>query len=141
MIPTYIHKDDLRDAWPWVKQGLEKVRARGHLSWIAEDIYCDCYEQRSMLWIFFKEDKPCAFMVLQPNGKNMHMWAAWSDGTVKDILEIGLQQAINISKQGGCTNLTFSSVRKGWEHKARELGFTPDTWKIDIQENNNAKDF
>jgi hypothetical protein len=94
-----------------------------------------------MLWVFFNNDKPVAFMVLQPNGESMHIWVAWSDGSIKNITEIGLQQAINISKQGGCKKLTFGSNRKGWEHKARELGFTPDTWKIDIQENNNAKDF
>lgn len=130
MIPTYIDKHSLRNIWPWVKEGLSKVRAKGIIDWIDEDIYCDCFEQRSMLWVFFDESRPTAFMVLQPNGKSMHIWVAWSDGTHKDILEVGLNHAINISKQGGCEKLTFGSNRKGWEHKARELGFTPETWKI-----------
>jgi hypothetical protein len=48
---AYVQPNELRHCWWWVRMGLEKVRAKGHSEWLAEDIYCDCYEQRSMLWI------------------------------------------------------------------------------------------
>jgi hypothetical protein len=67
---SYVQPNELRHCWWWVRQGLEKVRAKGHSEWLAEDIYCDCYEQRSMLWIL-PEKK--GFIVLQPNGVEMHI--------------------------------------------------------------------
>ena len=136
MIANYIHKDDLRLVWDWVRQGLERIRSKGHTEWIVEDIYCDCYEQRSMLWVFHDENDK-GFAILQPNGKNLHVWCAYgimADGKVEECL----QHIINIAKQGGCENLTFMSYRKGWEKKARALGFTPTTWQYKIQENNNV---
>jgi hypothetical protein len=128
----YIPKDQLRYYWNFVKNGLEKVRAKGHQDWIVEDIYCDCFEQRSMLWLIEKDDYGIGFMVMQPMGKVMHLWAAWLDSSNPDDLTEGLVHAINIAKQGNCEKLTFSSVRKGWERKARQLGFTPSTWEIKV---------
>jgi hypothetical protein len=127
----YIPKEQLREYWDFAKQGLEKVRSKGHQDWIVEDIYCDCFEQRAMLWLVETDDSR-GFMVLQPMGKTMHLWAAWLDSNNPKDLEDGLVHAINIAKQGGCEKLTFSSVRKGWERRARQLGFNPSTWEIKV---------
>ena len=123
----YIPPLELRQNWSWVREGLEKVRSKGHSAWLPEDIYCDCFEQRSMLWVCNN-----GFMVLQPNGTEMHIWAAWLDSNNPDDLAKGLEAAKNIAKQGNCTKITFSSVRKGWEVKARELGYRPRVWELDI---------
>jgi hypothetical protein len=48
VILHYIPKDQLRSHWDYVKHGLELVRAKGHMEWIIEDIYCDCYENPCM---------------------------------------------------------------------------------------------
>jgi hypothetical protein len=127
----FVHREQLRYYWDFVKQGLEKVRAKGHTDWIVEDIYCDCFEQRAMLWLV-ETDVSHGFMVLQPIGKTMHLWAAWLDSDNPKDLEDGLTHAINIARQGGCEKLTFSSVRKGWGRRARQLGFTPSTWEIKV---------
>lgn len=121
----YIQPNELREVWSTVREGLETVRSKGHLDWLPEDVYCDCFEQRAMLWLVGE-----GFMILQPQGKTLHIWAAYSSNH-QDVLD-GLEHAKNMAKQGGCRNLTFTSVRKGWDKSARKLGFTPSTWEIKV---------
>jgi hypothetical protein len=62
----YIYPSQLREIWEFVKYGLEKVRAKGHNDWIVEDIYCDCFTQKAMLFVVDNDNIDCGFMVLQP---------------------------------------------------------------------------
>ena len=130
MILHYIPKDNLRQHWDYVKHGLELVRQRGHMEWIIEDVYCDCYEQRSMLFIGLVDNKAVGFVVLQPMGNALHVWATWSILNDKVLFQQAWQEIQAIAKQGNKTRVTFSSQRKGWERKARELGFKPQTWEF-----------
>lgn len=127
----YIPPSELRNEWSWVREGLEAVRKKGHDSWLSEDIYCDCFEQRAMLWITTEKS---GFMVLQPTGDSMHLWAAWLNSSDQEDLKRGLQSAIEIAKRGNCKRLTFTSNRRGWEHRAKNLGFRPTMWEIKIGE-------
>jgi hypothetical protein len=130
MILHYIPKDKLREHWDYVKHGLELVRAKGHTSWIVEDVYCDCYENRSMLFVGMIDNKPVGFVVLQPIGDTLHVWATWSTLNDKTLFYQAWQEIQAIAKQGGKSRVTFSSQRKGWERSARELGFKPQTWEF-----------
>ena len=132
MILHYIPKDQLRSHWDYVKHGLELVRAKGHTEWIVEDVYCDCYENRSMLFVGMIDNKPVGFVVLQPIGDTLHVWASWS--TINDItlFQQAFQEIQAIAKQGGKSKVTFSSQRKGWERRARLMGFTPQTWEFKL---------
>jgi hypothetical protein len=130
MILHYIPKQDLRQHWDYVKHGLELVRAKGHTEWIVEDVYCDCYENRSMLFIGMVDNKPVGFVVLQPIGNTLHVWATWSTLNDKTLFQQAWQEIQAIAKQGGKSRVTFSSQRKGWERNARELGFKPQTWEF-----------
>jgi len=130
MILHYIPKDQLRSHWDYVKNGLELVRAKGHTEWIVEDVYCDCYENRSMLFIGMADNKPVGFVVLQPIGNTLHVWATWSTLNDKILFQQAFQEIQAIAKQGGKSRVTFSSQRKGWERSARELGFKPQTWEF-----------
>jgi hypothetical protein len=125
----YIPPANIRAEWDWVRLGLEKVRDKGHDDWISEDIYCDCFEQRAMLWIRKNRD---GFMVLQPIGKKMHIWAAWLDSKNPDDLVSGMETVKEIARHGGCTGVTFSSVRSGWARKAKTLGAKPSTWEVEL---------
>ena len=40
------------------------------------------------------------------------------------------QEIQAIAKQGNKSRVTFSSQRRGWERKAREMGFKPQTWEF-----------
>jgi hypothetical protein len=125
----YIEPHELRGLWEWVRTGLNIVRAKGHDDWIVEDIYCDCYEQRSMLWVGSVDGDDVGFMVLQPMGEALHVWVAYlSEG---HLLE-GFKHIKGIAALGQHTKITFSSVRKGWEVKARTMGFRPKTWELQL---------
>ena len=130
----YVKPAELRQAWGFVRPGLEKIRARGHNSWIPEDIYTDCFEQRSMLWLCIKDDRAVGFFVLQPNVETVHMWAAHLESIDPMDLAEGLRHARNICREGGATKLTFQSNRKGWERRAKSLGFRPSMWEISTEE-------
>lgn len=132
MILHYIPKDQLRQHWDYVKHGLELVRSKGHTEWIVEDVYCDCYENRSMLFIGIIDKQPVGFVVLQPIGNALHVWAAWS--TINDdvMFEQASKEIQEIARQGGKSKVTFTSERRGWERKARELGFKPQTWEYKL---------
>jgi hypothetical protein len=132
MILHYIPKDNLRQHWDYIRHGLEIVRSKGHTDYIAEDVYCDCYEQRSMLFIGIVDNKPVGFVVLQPIGNRLHVWAAWSLLNDETLFTQAFQEIQQIAKQGGKTKVTFNSERRGWERKARQMGFKPQTWEFTL---------
>ena len=129
MILHYIPKDQLRQHWDYIKHGLELIRAKGHNEWIVEDIYCDCYENRSMLFIGIVNDKAVGFVVLQPIGNALHVWATWSTLYDETLFHQAFKEIQAIAKQGGKTKVTFTSARRGWERNARKMGFRPQTWE------------
>ena len=133
MILHYIPKDQLRLHWDYVKHGLELVRQRGHTEWIVEDVYCDCYENRSMVFLTITDNKPYGFVVLQPIGNTLHIWAAWSAINNEELQNQAMKEIQAIAKQGGKSKVTFSSQRKGWERRARAMGFQPQTWEYILE--------
>ncbi len=132
MILHYIPKDNLRQHWEYIRHGLEIVRSKGHTEYIPEDVYCDCYEQRSMLFMGIIDNKPVGFVVLQPIGNRLHVWAAWSLINDEALFMQAFQEIQQIAKQGGKTKVTFNSERRGWERKARQMGFKPQTWEFTL---------
>jgi hypothetical protein len=133
MILHYIPKDQLRTHWEFIKHGLELVRQRGHTEWIVEDVYCDCYENRSMVFLTITDNKPYGFVVLQPIGNTLHIWAAWSAINNEELQNAAMKEIQAIAKQGGKSKVTFSSQRKGWERRARAMGFQPQTWEYILE--------
>ena len=132
MILHYIPKDQLRQHWEYIRHGLEIVRSKGHTEYIPEDVYCDCFEQRSMLFMGIVDNKPVGFVVLQPIGNRLHVWAAWSLINDDTLFMQAFQEIQQIAKQGGKTKVTFNSERRGWERKARQMGFKPQTWEYTL---------
>ena len=132
MILHYIPKDNLRQHWEYIRHGLEIVRSKGHTEYIPEDVYCDCYEQRSMLFMGIIDNKPVGFVVLQPIGNRLHVWAAWSLINDDTLFMQAFQEIQQIARQGGKTKVTFNSERRGWERKARQMGFKPQTWEYTL---------
>jgi hypothetical protein len=132
VILHYIPKDNLRQHWEYIRHGLEIVRSKGHTEYIPEDVYCDCYEQRSMLFMGIIDNKPVGFVVLQPIGNRLHVWAAWSLINDEALFTQAFQEIQAIAKQGGKTKVTFNSERRGWERKARQMGFKPQTWEYTL---------
>jgi hypothetical protein len=132
VILHYIPKDQLRTHWEFIKHGLEIVRSKGHPEWLAEDVYCDCYEQRSMVFLAVTNNQPYGFVVLQPMGNTIHIWAAWSSFNDDLLLTQAFQEIQAIAKQGSKTRITFTSQRRGWDKKALQMGFKPSTWEYTL---------
>jgi hypothetical protein len=132
VILHYIPKDNLRQHWEYIRHGLEIVRSKGHTEYIPEDVYCDCFEQRSMLFMGIIDNKPVGFVVLQPIGNRLHVWAAWSLINDDALFMQAFHEIQQIAKQGGKTKVTFNSERRGWERKARQMGFKPQTWEYTL---------
>ena len=132
MILHYIPKDQLRTHWQFIKHGLEIVRSKGHPEWLAEDVYCDCYEHRSMVFLAVTNNQPYGFVVLQPMGNTIHVWAAWSSINDELLLQEAWQEIQAIAKQGSKTRITFTSQRRGWDKKALQMGFKPSTWEFTL---------
>jgi hypothetical protein len=76
------------------------------------------------------DNKPVGFVVLQPIGDTLHVWASWSTINDHTLFQQAFQEIQAIAKQGGKSKVTFSSQRKGWERRARLMGFTPQTWEF-----------
>ena len=129
---TYIQPNDLRNWWSWVRPGLEKIKTKSSEAWIPEDVYADCYSQRSWLWVLFNNDKPVGFVVLQPNGNYLHVWCGFAyEG---NWLETGWEHIKQIAKAQGFTNVSFDSNRRGWDKVAGKMGFKPRRWVAELKD-------
>lgn len=128
MEKRYIQPQELRSWWPWVRVGLDKVKTKSTEPWIPEDVYADCFEQRSMLWVFLENGRPLGFVVLQPFGENLHVWCAHSDENNHKNLLTAFVMTEEIARAGNAIALTFDSNRRGWDKTARKLGFRPRKW-------------
>jgi hypothetical protein len=85
-----------------------------------------------MVFIAVTNNQPYGFVVLQPIGKALHVWAAWSSINNELLLQEAWQEIQAIAKNGQKAKITFSSQRRGWERKAKQMGFKPQTWEFNI---------
>jgi hypothetical protein len=85
-----------------------------------------------MLFIGMIDNKAVGFVVLQPLGDTLHVWASWSTINDNTLFHQAWQEIQAIAKQGGKSKVTFSSQRKGWERRARLMGLKPSTWEYTL---------
>ena len=131
MIAEMVQPQQVRTVWEYVKTGLAKVQSKSPEWWIPEDIYADCVFQRSMLWLFKENDRALGFVVLQPKeDKTLHIWCAYANEP--NHMKRAFIEIQNIAKQGNMEKITFDSWRKGWEKMAKELGFKPRAYVMEV---------
>jgi len=128
----FIPVDELRNWWPHIRPGLDKIKTKSPENWIPEDVYTDCFNQKSMLWVTFEESRFSGFFILQPMGHTMHVWCAWSLENRHETLENGLKFIKDIASQGKCKFISFSSHRAGWQKRAKQIGFRPKQWICEV---------
>jgi hypothetical protein len=85
-----------------------------------------------MLFLGLVDNKPVGFVVLQPIGNTLHVWATWSTLNDKTLFQQAWQEIQAIAKQGSKTRITFTSQRRGWDKKALQMGFKPSTWEFTL---------
>lgn len=127
---VYVEPQKLREVWDYVRYGLLQVKEASSEPWIPEDIYCDCFSGRSMLWMMVEDGKPVGFGVLQPVGNTLHIWAGYG----RFLMDDGFAHAREIAKQGGASRITFESNRPGWAKMADKHGFKPCKWVCEVND-------
>jgi len=124
-----ISPNDLRQWWRFVRPGLEQILHKTPEGWIPEDVYADCLAGKSMLWVGLSDARPVGFMVLQPRDDALHVWCAYLSEV--GHFDAGWQHLMNIA-QRGARRITFESWRPGWARKAKQLGFKPRSWALEV---------
>jgi len=127
-VRVFVEPQNLRQVWDYVREGLTKVKEASLDPWIPEDIYCDCYTGKSMLWLMLEGGQPVGFGVLQPVGDSLHIWAGYG----KFLMEDGFRHAEEIAKSGGVRKITFESNRPGWAKMAEKHGYRPIKWAKEV---------
>lgn len=128
----YIEPNQIRDWWASVKPGLEKIKRRSPENWILEDVYTDCFNQKSLLFVLVKNNHYAGFFVLQPQGETLHLWAAYSLENSYDVVENALKYIKQMALTTNVKYITFSSHRRGWSKRAVQYGFRPKLWICEV---------
>lgn len=128
----FIPANEIRNWWPNVREGLNKIKGHSPENWIPEDVYTDCFNQKAMLWVAIQNNHFSGFFILQPMGEELHVWAAWTLENDYQLVEKGLQFIKNMAREGNVKYLTFSSHRAGWQRRAKAYGFRPRKWICEV---------
>ena len=128
----YIAPQELRDWWSSVKLGLEKIKRRSPENWIVEDVYTDCFNQKSLLFVLVENNHYAGFFVLQPQKETLHLWAAYSLENSYDVVENALKYIKGMAFDAKVKYITFSSHRRGWAKRAASYGFRPKQWICEV---------
>ncbi len=128
----YIEPNQLRKWWPSIKDGLSKIKSHSPENWIPEDVYTDCFNRVSDLFVVISGQRFAGFFVLQPLENTVHVWAAWTLENDYQIVDAGLKYVKSLASQAGAKYLTFSSHRKGWQRRAAAYGFRPNKYICEV---------
>jgi dTDP-D-glucose 4,6-dehydratase len=128
----YIDQQELRKWWATIKPGLDKIKTRSPENWIIEDVYTDCFNQRSLLFVLIENNHYKGFFILQPMGETLHLWAAYSLENSYEVVENALKYIKNMALSANVKYITFSSHRRGWDRRAASYGFRPKQWICEV---------
>ena len=128
----FIAPQELRQWWASVRTGLEKIKSRSPENWIIEDVYTDCFNQKSLMFVLIENNHFKGFFILQPQGETLHLWAAYSLENSYDVVENALKYIKGMAAEAKVKNITFSSHRRGWSKRAAQYGFRPKLWICEV---------
>lgn len=113
-----------------VKPGIEEILETLNKEclqelWVPEDVFTSIRNGESTLWLGDEGWVISQIRVDKYTGiKQFFIWMAVSYDNTKDIVTEDYHQLKQIAKQNGCEMIAFSSVRKGWIKRAKELGLS-----------------
>lgn len=119
-VTRFIPPEALHSVWPFVRGGLEAIKARCTEDWIPEDIYAALKAKASQLYV---TDGGFAVVTPQrsPHSGELYLqiWAAYA--ATQLAYEEGDRLIEQIARNIGAKKIQIESPRKGWERK----GFHP----------------
>ena len=127
---TQVNPLHLSRLWHMVKPGMEEILEDLNKDclqelWVPEDVYTSIKIGESILLL--GDEGFVVFQVRQDKytgTKQFFVWLGYSFDPSVNILEYSHRQLLNIAKQYGCEMMTFSSTRRGWERRAKDIGFS-----------------
>lgn len=128
----FIAPQELRQWWASVRPALDKIKSRSPENWIVEDVYTDCFNQKSLLFVLIENNHFKGFFILQPQGETLHLWAAYSLENSYDVVENALKYIKGMAVEAKVKYITFSSHRRGWAKRAASYGFRPKQWICEV---------
>ena len=128
----FIAPQELRQWWASVKPALDKIKSKSPENWIVEDVYTDCFNQKSLMFVMIENNHFKGFFILQPQGETMHLWAAYTLENSYDVVENALKYIKGMAAEAKVKNITFSSHRRGWSKRAAQYGFRPKLWICEV---------
>lgn len=128
----FIAPQELRQWWASVKPALDKIKSKSPENWIVEDVYTDCFNQKSLLFVLIENNHYKGFFILQPQGETLHLWAAYSLENSYDVVENALKYIKGMAVEAKVKYITFSSHRRGWAKRAASYGFRPKQWICEV---------
>lgn len=112
--------------WPYVETGLARIREKGPVGWLNQEVYSCIYRGRAGLFVAMDDQMPRGFIVtevrrddqlsLQPN---LHVWLLWAEGQEGNYADVEKFAPATVefldkhAKQLGINRITFNG-RKGW---------------------------
>lgn len=115
----YVPPHEIKDTWPMVRKGLERIIEKISPDWIPEDVYMALMCGSSTLHLCYTEDEYDGFLVLTPvkdYGQSvLFIWCAY--GKAKNHMD----EIKEIARQIGAKKIRFASPRKGLSKRYRPI--------------------
>ncbi len=120
----------LSGLWDGIKQGIEEIleglnKETLQELWIPEDVYTSIKIGESILLL--GDEGFVVFQVRQDKytgTKQFFVWLGYSFDPTINVLEISHKQLLDIAKYYQCEMMVFTSNRRGWSKRAKDIGFS-----------------
>ena len=127
---TQVNPLHLSRLWHMIKPGIEEILEDLNKDclqelWMPEDIYTSLKIGESILLL--GDEGFVVFQVRQDKytgTKQFFVWLGYSFTPEVEVLESSHLQLLQMAKYFNCEMMTFCSNRRGWQRKAKELGFS-----------------
>jgi hypothetical protein len=120
------------NAWPYISKDVKKVQEFCHRDTNIDMVFNDIMSGNALLWLGFKENKYCGFLVTKfltaPMGdKTLLVYQAYAKNEL-EVVEFAqtVEALFDFARDQKCNTVDFYTVRdKAFERKLKTYGWTP----------------
>ena len=124
---TFVGPGDTKGAWPFVRKGLEIVKAKTNAEWIPEDVYVHIRSGSASLFVATRWKRPVGFVIVTmtvnpfTGDKTAILWVCYTNerGVVDELLP----QVEAMAWDAGCAVVSFQSPRRAWKRRLAGQGY------------------
>ncbi|HEU4344744.1 MAG TPA: hypothetical protein VFU31_24580 [Candidatus Binatia bacterium] len=116
---------DIREWWPVIKPGIERVLKRQEYDAFPEDVYLALRNGTAQLFVALVFNRYDGFVICRRedrvDGSYLFLWMAYTP--TSGVADIVFPKLREIAKSGGMKKIQFATSRKGWERLGADFGF------------------